>query len=290
MASADIASSRVVAITGASSGIGAALARTLAGEGARLVLAARRSTELDKVADTARRLGSPQTLSVITDVTDRKQVFALRDKAIAEFGRIDVWVNNAGRGITRSVLDLTDEDVDEMIAVNLKSAIYGMQAAVPYFVERGQGHLINISSFLGRVPIASFRSIYSAAKAALNSLTSNLRMDLRAYPGVHVSLIMPGVVTTDFARNVRGEIHPPMNASGPGGGSINAQAPEEVAARIAEVIRNPVAELYTNPATAELARRYYADVGAFERNAPRPQTTRDLTPKANQSEGHAQST
>ena len=179
-------------------------------------------------------------------------------------------MNNAGRGITRSVLDLTDEDVDEIIDINLKSAIYGMQAAIPHFIERGEGHLINVSSFLGRVPIASFRSIYSASKAALNSLTSNLRMDLREYPGIKVSLIMPGVVTTDFARNVRGDARPPITGAGPGGAPMQTQTPEEVAERIAQVISNPVAELYTNPASAEIARRYYADVGAFDQGAAPP--------------------
>jgi short-subunit dehydrogenase len=264
---------RVVVITGASAGIGAELGRTLAREGASLVLAARRERELHAVADETRKLGSTKTVGVPVDVTHRNEVFDLRDRTLAEFGRIDVWVNNAGRGITRSVLDLTDEDVDEMIAVNLKSAIYGMQAAVPYFIERGQGHLINVSSFLGRVPIASFRSVYSASKAALNSLTANLRMDLRDHPGVHVSLIMPGVVTTDFARNVRGDARPPITGGAPGRPAMNAQSPEEVAARIVEVIHNPVAEVYTNPASAEIARRYYADVDAFEQGGARPQTT-----------------
>jgi len=263
--------SRVVVVTGASSGIGAALARKLASEGARLVLAARRERELTAVADEARTLGASWSVAVSVDVTRRSQVFKLRDRALEEFGRIDVWVNNAGRGITRSVLDLTDEDVDEMIDVNVKSAIYGIQAAVPHFIERGEGHLVNVSSFLGRVPIASFRSVYSAAKAALNSLTANLRMDLRAYPGIHVSLIMPGVVTRDFARNVRGEVRPPLSASAPGAGPMQPQTADEVAARIADVIHNPVAEVYTNPASAEIARRYYADIAAFERNAARPQ-------------------
>jgi short-subunit dehydrogenase len=266
--------SRVAVITGASAGIGAALARKLASEGTRLVLAARREAELRMMADEVITLGAGGALPVAVDVTRRDQVFDLRDRALSEFGRIDVWVNNAGRGITRTVLDLSDEDVDEMMAVNVKSAIYGMQAAVPHFIEREEGHLINISSFLGRVPIASFRSAYSAAKAALNSLTANLRMDLRAHPGIHVSLIMPGVVTTDFARNVRGEVLPPINASAPGAGPMNAQTADEVAARIVDVIRNPVAELYTNPASAEIARRYYADVAAFEGNAPRQQTDR----------------
>jgi short-subunit dehydrogenase len=276
---------RVVVITGASGGIGAALARTLAGEGANLVLAARRERELHAVADETRKLGSKKTVGVPVDVTHRNEVFDLRDKTLAEFGRIDVWVNNAGRGITRSVLDLTDEDIDEMLAVNLKSAIYGMQAAVPYFIERGKGHLINISSFLGRVPIASFRSVYSASKAALNSLTANLRMDLRDHPGVHVSLIMPGVVTTDFARNVRGDARPPITGGAPGRPPMNVQSPEEVAAGIVEVIHNPVAELYTNPASAEIALRYYADVDAFERGGTRPQSRVDPPGEAVVTEG-----
>ena len=262
--------SRIVVITGASAGIGAALGRKLASEGARLVLAARREQELRQLAEEARKLGAEDALPVVVDVTNRSQVFNLRDRALSEFGHIDVWVNNAGRGITRSVLDLTDDDVDDMMAVNVKSAIYGMQAAVPHFIEREQGHLINVSSFLARVPIASFRSAYSAAKAALNSLTANLRTDLSSYPNIHVSLIMPGVVTTDFARNVRGEARPPLSAGPPGGAPMNAQSADEVASRIADVIRNPIAELYTNPASAEIARRYYADVAAFERNAPRP--------------------
>jgi short-subunit dehydrogenase len=276
---------RVVVITGASGGIGAALARALAKEGANLVLAARRERELHAVAEETRRLGAAKTVGVPADVTHRNEVFDLRDKTLADFGRIDVWVNNAGRGITRSVLDLTDEDVDEMIAVNLKSAIYGMQAAVPYFVERGEGHLINISSFLGRVPIASFRSVYSASKAALNSLTANLRMDLRDHPGVHVSLVMPGVVTTDFARNVRGDARPPITGGAPGRPPMNPQSPEEVATRIVEVIHNPVAEVYTNPASAEIARRYYADVDAFERGGARPQARVDSPAAAAAAEG-----
>ena len=252
---------KVVVITGASGGIGAALARKLSGEGAQLVLAARRENELAVVAKDARVAGAGKVLTVRADVTSRDDVFAIRDAALQDLGGIDVWVNNAGRGITRSVLDLTEEDVDEMIDVNVKSAIYGAQAVVPHFIERGEGHLINISSFLGRVPIASFRSVYSASKAALNSLTANLRMDLQQYPGIHVSLVMPGVVTTDFARNVRGEQRPPMNAGVGGSSTMKPQTPEEVAEKISELIAHPVAELYTNPASAEIAKRYYANQG-----------------------------
>ena len=157
MASGD---GRVVVITGASAGIGAALAQRLATEGHGLVLGARRAVELRPESR-----GASAAHAVETDVTRRADVERLRDEAIDAFGGFDVWVNNAGRGITRSVLDLSDEDVDEMIAVNPKSALYGMQAAVPHFIERGRGHLINVSSFLGRVPLATFRSAYSASFA-----------------------------------------------------------------------------------------------------------------------------
>jgi NADP-dependent 3-hydroxy acid dehydrogenase YdfG len=253
----------VVVITGASAGIGAAIARTLGGEGKRVVLAARREAELQKVADEAAALGAARTLVVRTDVTRRAEVLRLRDATLAAFGRFDVWINNAGRGITRNVIDLSDEDLDQMIAVNLKSALYGMQAAVPHFMERGTGHLINMSSSLGRVPVASFRSAYSAAKSALNSLTTNLRMDLLAsHPGVHVSLVMPSIVTTGFFANVVGEPRRPMPAGAPAGGP-RPQTAEDVAVAVAELIRAPRAEVFTNPASVELARQFAADMSSL---------------------------
>jgi short-subunit dehydrogenase len=255
----------VVVITGASGGIGAALARELGAAGHSVVLAARRGAELRTVAAEAEARGAPATLVVETDVTRRDSVNALRDAALARFGRVDVWVNNAGRGITRAVLDLTDADVDEVMAINVKSALYGMQAIVPHFMERDAGQLINVSSFLGRVPMASVRSVYSAAKAALNSLTANLRTDLAAtHPGIHVSLVMPGLVSTDFARNALGGLPAGTARPSPPPGAMQAQTAGEVAAAIAGLLDHPVAELYTNPASAEIARRYVADVAAFE--------------------------
>ena len=258
------AEQKVVVISGASSGIGAEVARTLGTAGHSLVLAARREQELRSVAAEA----GASALPVATDVTSRESVNRLRDEAIRAFGRVDVWINNAGRGITRPVLELTDEDFDEMMRVNVKSVLYGMQAIVPHFIERGRGHLINVSSFLGRVPVASIRSAYNAAKAAVNALTANLRVDLRAkHPGIHVSLVMPGIVTTDFARNALGGVAPlppPAVVSGATPGAMKPQTAPEVAAVIAELIANPVAEVYTNPASAAIARRYYEDVAAFE--------------------------
>jgi NAD(P)-dependent dehydrogenase (short-subunit alcohol dehydrogenase family) len=251
---------KVVVITGGSAGIGAELARQLAARGEKLVLAARREAELKQVVAAC----GIDALPVVTDVTRRADVDHLRDEALRVFGRVDVWVNNAGRGIGRQVLDLTDEDVDAMMAINVKSALYGMQAIVPHFKERGSGHLINVSSGLSRIPFASSRSIYSAAKAALNSLTATLRLDLRTqYPGIQVSVVMPPMVKTDFAKNaLYGTPMPP-------GAGIQAQLPEQVAAAIVDLIDHPRPEIYTDPGQAEVVARYYANVAAFEANMGR---------------------
>src|SRR2546428_2187234 len=217
---------KTIVITGASSGIGAALARHLGRQGHNLILAARRAEALNAVAHEI----TSHVITVVADVTRRQDVNRLREEALRAFGAIDVWINNVGRGISRPALELTDADFDEMMLVNVKSALYGMQTVVPHFVERRQGHIINISSFLGRVPVATHRSAYNAAKAALNALTANLRVDLhRKNPNIHVSLVMPGLVTTEFAQNVRGEgaaVPPPWS---PAGQAPQVQTPEEVA-------------------------------------------------------------
>jgi len=255
----------VAVITGASSGIGAALARRLGAKGFRLALAARRSDALDAVG--AEIHGD--TLSIVADVTRRPDVERVRDEALRRFGTVDVWVNNAGRGVNAPVLDLTDEQFDEMMAVNVKSALYGMQAIVPYFKERGRGHLINVSSFLSRVPLATYRSAYNAAKAALNALTANLRMDLRRqYPDIHVSLVMPGMVTTEFAKNALGGTPAVTWASAAGGVGPQIQTPDDVAVAIESLIDAPREEIYTQRGQPDTVVRYFKDVGAFERGLP----------------------
>jgi NAD(P)-dependent dehydrogenase (short-subunit alcohol dehydrogenase family) len=250
---------KTVVVTGASSGIGAELCKKLGAEGWNVVLAARRHEELKKTV----ALCGENALAVVTDVTKREQVNRLKDEALAKFGRIDVWVNNAGRGIGKKVLDLTEEDFDEMMSVNAKSVLFGIQAVVPYFQQQGEGHIINISSFLGRVPFAGFRSAYNAAKSAVNTLTANLRMDLRrSNPEIKVSLVMPGVVLTDFPKNALYGT-PPMP---PGTVGMKPQSPQEVADILLELIKNPKPEIYTNPSSAETAKVYYSDVAAFEDN------------------------
>lgn len=252
--------SRVIVITGASGGIGAAIARQLAVRGDKVVLAARRLVELKQVA---RGCGN-DALPIATDVTRRADVYQLRDEALRVFGQVDVWINNAGQALSRQVLDLTDEDFDLMMTINTKSVLYGMQAIVPYYKEQGAGHLINISSALARIPFASYRSAYSASKAALNSLSANLRMDLRAnYPNIHISVVMPPVVSSDFARNAIYGTPLPPGGFRPG---ATPQTPEQAAAAIVDLIDHPRAEIYTNPGQLEMVARYFADVSGFEEN------------------------
>ena len=225
-----------------------------------MVLAARRATEL---AEAAARSGA-EALAVTADVTRRDDSHRILDAAIERFGRVDVWVNNAGRGITRPASQLTDDDLDQMMLINVKSALYGVQAVLPHFVERGTGHIINVSSMLGRVPFATFRSAYGAAKHALNALTANLRVELRAqHPGIHVTCVMPGVVATEFGSNA---LH-----GGPDSRKLpSAQPVAEVAAAIADAIEHPRAEVYTQPEHHALAAAYYAaeDVGELEGRPP----------------------
>jgi NADP-dependent 3-hydroxy acid dehydrogenase YdfG len=237
----------VIVITGASSGIGAALAGLVAGRRARVALLARREVELRAVAA---RCG-PEALPLVADVTRRDEVERALATSLARFGHVDVWVNNAGRGITRPVSELTDEDFDGMMLLNAKSALYGMQAVLPHFKERGTGHIINVSSMLGRVPTFPVRSAYSAAKHALNSLTANLRMELREkYPGIHVTSVHPAVVATEFGLHA---LH-----GGPDSRQLpGAQPVQEVAQVIVDVIDHPRADVYTRPGAQQIVVGYY---------------------------------
>jgi NADP-dependent 3-hydroxy acid dehydrogenase YdfG len=230
-------SDHVVVITGASSGIGAALAEKLGAEGSAVVLVARRADALNAVAA---RCGAAATTAV-ADVTSRGDVQRVVDETVARTGRIDVWVNNAGRGITRLPSELTDADIDDMMLANVKSAIYGIQAVLPHFKQRGRGHVVNVSSMLGRMPLATFRSAYCGAKHFLNALTANLRDELApTHPGIQFSLVSPGVVRTEFGVNA---MH-----GGPDSRQLpNAQSAEEVAAVIAAVIASRAPDVYTRP-------------------------------------------
>jgi len=246
---------KVVVITGASAGIGAELARQLAARGARVVLAARRKDELDAVA---KSIGE-SALPVVTDVTRRSDVERLARAALERFGRIDVWVNNAGRGISRSVADLTDEDLDAMWTVNMKSVVYGIQAVLPHFKSKNAGQIINVSSGLSRAPLAPVRAAYGAVKSAVNLLTASLRVELKVtHPGIHVTLLLPGVVATEFGVNSMG-VGIVDNRKLPG-----AQPVEGAAKAIVDVIESPRSEAYTSPFIADVVTRYLREPDAVE--------------------------
>lgn len=242
---------RIVLITGASSGIGATLARRLSSQGDRIVLAARRRDTLEAVA---RGCGG-ETLVVVADVTRREEVRSMIATAIERFGRLDVLVNNAGQGITRAPSELSDEDITEMMRVNVFSALYGMQESLPHFREQGRGHVINISSMLGRIPYATFRSAYIGAKHFLNALTATFRAEVQEHhPDIQYSLVSPGVVYTEFGRHAR--------HGGPDSRDLpQGQAPEDVAEVIAGVIESRAPDVYTRAGSRDRVVQYYAGVG-----------------------------
>jgi NADP-dependent 3-hydroxy acid dehydrogenase YdfG len=249
---------KIIVITGASAGIGAAIAQQAGARGARLALAARRKKELDDVAAKS----GEGALVVVTDVTARADVDALARAAIERFGHVDVWINNAGRGISRLVSELRDEDIDDMMRDNVKSALYGMQAILPHFKERGRGQIINVSSMLGRIPYVPFRSAYCAAKHALNALTGSLRLELRAtHPEILATIVSPGPVATEFGSSA---LHGgPDSRAMPG-----AQTADEVASVVIDAIENPRIDVYTAPGQPGSVRAYYDDMEAFESASP----------------------
>jgi short-subunit dehydrogenase len=188
-------------------------------------------------------------------MTVRAEVEKVVAQAIAECGQIDVWVNNVGRGITRQPSDLTDDDIDAMIRFNVMTALYGMQAVMPHFQERGQGHVITVSSMLGRVPERVFRSAYNGAKHFLNAVVANYREELReTHPGVVISLVSPGAVRTDFGANA---VHGgPLSTQLP-----DAQSAEEVAMVIADLVESRREDVYTRPGARERVIDYYTGLG-----------------------------
>src|SRR5262249_28590309 len=148
------------------------------------------------------------------------------------------------------------------------SALYGVQAILSHFRARGEGQIVNVSSMLGRVPFAPFRSAYSAAKHALNALTAGLRMELRAScPGITVTLVSPGVVATDFGLNA-------LHGGADSRTFPNAQPVDEVAAAVLDAIAHKRIDVYTLPGAAGMVRGYFDDIEAHEKSSPFAQPRR----------------
>jgi len=228
---------RVMLVTGASTGVGAALAKHAAAEGLSLALVARRKDALEAVAAEC----GPSALPIVADVTVRAEVEAAVSTALAHFGHLDVIVNNVGRGIAAQPSQVSSADIDEMMRINVKSTLYGMQAVLPHFQARNEGHIINVSSRLGRLPSVPIRSAYNWAKHFLNGLTANMRDELAVtHPGIAVSLVSPGLIYTDFGQHA---LHDGKDMRAQPGG----QSKEEVASVIMQVVRTRQPDVFTRP-------------------------------------------
>jgi len=141
---------------------------------------------------------------------------------------------------------------------NMKSVVYGIQAALPHFKSRNAGQIINVSSGLSRAPLAPVRAAYGAVKSAVNMLSASLRVELRAtHPGIHVTVLLPGVVATEFGINS-------INATIDNRKLPRAQPVEDAAKAIVDVIENPRSEAYTSAYIAETIGRYQREPDAFE--------------------------
>ena len=230
----------VVAITGASAGIGRECAVAFAREGARLGLAARRLDRLEAVAESIRAAGS-EAFVMATDVSRRDEVRRFVEGTAARFGRLDVLVNNAGYGARGRVEETPPESYERLMAVNFLGTVLGCQAAVPLMRRQGSGVIINVSSIVGHRALPG-GAAYAATKAAQISLTEALRAELRG-TGVHACSVHPVGTETEF-----GEVAARESRNTAGAGPIG---PQQTAAAVARSIvacaRRPRAEVYPYP-------------------------------------------
>ncbi len=189
---------KVAIVTGASSGIGEATARTLAGQGAAVVLAARTEEKLRFLERDVRASGG-QALAVRADTTDEASIKAMVERTVGKFDSLDILVNNAGLGLTGRVAELRPDDLRYLFEVNVLGPLHCVQAALPY-MPRG-GRIINVSSVLGKSAVPKVGG-YCASKFALNALSDALRVEV-ADRGITVTSVYPGTTRTAFRENSR---------------------------------------------------------------------------------------
>jgi len=228
-------SGKIVVITGASSGIGRATARLFAENGARLVLAARRGDVLRDVVQECEGIGG-QAIAVPRDVTDPAAVESLAEAAMAAFGGIDVWVNNAGTGVFGPFIEAGIELNRQVIEINLLGAMHGAAAVLPIFLRQGHGVLINNISMGGWAP-APFAAAYTASKFGLRGFTACLRQELKDQEDIHVCGVFPSIIDTPgfiHGANVSGRALSPKGV---------IYAPEDVAETIVGLVGRPRGEV-----------------------------------------------
>jgi short-subunit dehydrogenase len=190
-------SGKVVVVTGASMGIGEAIARLFADHGARVVLLSRDAGRAE--AARARMGHSDRTLALSCDVRNREEIDRVVGLTLHHFQRIDVWVNNAGHGLMDSAAGVDMSALREIFDTNFFGTVACMQAALAVMKQQGSGTIINVSSVAGHIPLA-FHSVYSATKFAMNAFGKAARVELKN-SGIHVLTVCPGYVRTDFSAN-----------------------------------------------------------------------------------------
>ncbi|MGD1934230.1 MAG: SDR family oxidoreductase [Candidatus Phaeomarinobacter sp.] len=189
---------KVAIVTGASSGIGAQVAKTLAAGGAKVMLAARRQDRLDELAA---EIGA-NAKTHVTDVSNHQSVLDLGAATIAEFGKIDVLVNNAGLMPLSFFASRKVDEWDQMVDVNIKGVLYGIDAVLTHMLERGSGHIINVSSIAGH-RTGPATGVYSGTKFAVRAISEGLRQETAGK--IRVTIICPGAVTTELATTITDE-------------------------------------------------------------------------------------
>jgi NADP-dependent 3-hydroxy acid dehydrogenase YdfG len=223
---------KVVAITGASSGIGAAAALLLASRGARVVLGARRLDRLEALARRITDAGGSAALAGV-DVRRREDVAGLTALACERFGRLDVLISNAGVGLNSPLDDLRVADWEEMLDSNVKGLLYGIAAALPLFRAQGSGHFINTLSTSG-LRIVPSQVVYAASKNAARAISEGLRQE--AGESIRVTTVSPGFIGTDFAA---GTVDPAVRAELLARRDKIAIAPDAIARAMAFAIEQP---------------------------------------------------
>lgn len=190
-------SNKVILITGASSGIGAGIARELAASGATLLLGARRVDRLERLAAELERQGGEVAVAAL-DVTSRASVQQFANVALEKWGRIDVMINNAGVMPLSPLASLKVDEWDQMIDVNIKGVLYGIAAVLPPMLAREAGHIINIAS-IGALSVSPTAAVYCATKFAVRAISDGLRQENTQ---LRVTCIHPGVVESELASTI----------------------------------------------------------------------------------------
>lgn len=221
---------KIVLITGASSGIGEATARTLATAGAAVVLGARRTDRLEELAQEITAAGG-RAIYRSLDVTSRDSVQSFADAAVQEFGWIDVIINNAGIMPLSPMASLKVEEWDRMIDVNIKGVLHGIAAVLPVMNRQGSGQIINISS-IGGLAVSPTAAVYCATKYAVRAISDGLRQE---NDKLRVTCIYPGVVESELANTITD----PVAAQAMESYRQIALKPEAIAAAIVHVIGQP---------------------------------------------------